>query len=167
VESLYSYPLNLPDSIRLTEFLLPTNLSVALNKYENLITTIKTSQYIIVHDDPSRNRYMDQEIFRKIVKKDSMNEFPILYLGKHRYCYTLFDGYKNPDIGALLEVDSLFNLYFILKHASACHIMDSSIACLIDCANIQGKLYVHDYMMPNTGKQLKRVPWVRVSTLQL
>ena len=166
VESLYRYPLHLDASLRFSEFILPSNLSVATEKYETLLNRIKTSEYVIVHDDPSRDRFMNQGIFKKLIDNDKMSELPILYLGKNRYSYSLFAGYENPLIDSLLECNSLFDLYFILKHASACHLMDSSVACLIDCANIGGKLYVHDYMMPDTGKQFKRIPWVRVSTLK-
>ena len=162
VESMYTYPLNLDASIRINEFRLPSNMNRAVEKYETLLKTINTSDYIIIHDDPSRKRYIDRDIVSNKLKEDSMTNLPLLYLGKDRYKYPLLQGFLNPDINTLLECTSLFDLYYILKYARACHVMDSSIACLIDCSNMQGKLYVHNYIMQDTGKQLKRNPWVQI-----
>jgi hypothetical protein len=162
VQSIYKYPLNLDASIRINEFRLPSNMNRAVEKYQTLLKTLNTSEYIIIHDDPSRKRFIDREIVSNKLREDGMTNLPLLYLGKDRYKYPLLEGFLNPDVNTLLECTSLFDLYYILKYARACHVMDSSIACLIDCSNIHGKLYVHNYIMKDTGKQFKRIPWVQI-----
>lgn len=162
VESLYLVPLCINPLNRYTKFHLPSDLSRAIQKYENLLEILGTTDYILVHDDPSRDRIMRKEILCKILEQDSMKSLPVIYLGKKRYNYPLIDGLSNPDVSQILECDSIFDLVFILKHAKALHLMDSSMACLVDILNIQSKLYMHSYMLFDTGKTYHRHPWVRI-----
>jgi hypothetical protein len=164
VDYLYEYPLNMPPLNRFTEFHMPSNLSVAHEKYEAFRKSIGPNGYIVVHDDPSRNRNIDRGIIHKILTQDSMIDLPVVYLGLKRYSYPLIEGLQNKDVGTLLDSESLIDLYYILKNASACHLMDSSVACLIDCIDIYCKLYMHSYIFKGGGTSFLRSPWVRIVT---
>jgi hypothetical protein len=161
VDYLYMSPLNLSSQIRFTEFRLPSDLSVAQKKYEAFVKTIGSGGYVIIHDDPSRDRNIDQEIVRTILKQDAMSDLPVVYLGINRYSYPLVTGLNNKDVGDLFISDSILDFYYILKHASACHLMESCISCLVDCSYINTKLYMHSYIC-HEGKSCTRSPWVRI-----
>ncbi len=162
VDYLYEFPLGFSSQYRFTEFHLPSNLSTAETKYEELIHLIGQGGYVLVHDDPIRKRSMDKNVIRTILQQDNMFDLPVIYLGLNRYSQPLIEGLNNKDVNKLLENESLFDLYFILKNASACHLMDSSIACLVDCANLQCKLYMHTYLVDGGGPSYVRSPWVRI-----
>ncbi len=167
VDFLYLAPLAINPMHRYTHFRCPSNLSVAEEKFRNLINFLGHSNYILLHDDPSRNRILDKGVLLHFLEKDNMKNLTVLYLGKDRYNYPLIEGLNNTDISTLLECDSLFDLTYILAAAKACHLMDSSIACLVDVLGISTKLYMHSYMMPNTGKSFVRPPWMRIETTQM
>jgi hypothetical protein len=162
VDYLYMFPFNLSSQIRYTEFRLPSNLSVAQEKYEALVQRIGSNKYVLIHDDPSRDRNIDPGIVTTILTNDAMLDFPILYLGINRYSYPLLNGRNNKDARDILTCDSILDLFYILKNASACHLMESCISCLVDCSYIQTKLYMHSYIC-HEGKSCTRSPWVRVT----
>lgn len=162
VDYLYMSPLHLSSQIRFTEFRLPSDLSVAQEKYEALLRTIGSDGYILIHDDPSRDRNIDPLIVTSILKQDNMLDLPVLYLGINRYSYPLIHGLNNKDTRELFVCDSILDYYYILKNASACHLMESCISCLVDCSYIQTKLYMHTYIC-HEGKSCTRSPWVRIT----
>jgi hypothetical protein len=162
VDYLYMSPLNLSSQLRFTEFRLPSDLSVAQTKYEALLATIGSGGYILIHDDPSRERHIDPTIVKAVLKQDAMLDLPVLYIGIGRYSYPLIEGLNNKDIRDLFTCDSILDMYYILKNASACHLMESCISCLVDCSYIQTKLYMHSYIC-HEGKSCTRSPWVRIT----
>lgn len=163
IDSLYKYPFQISANNRFTHFRLPSNLSRASALFENLLSILGTNQYVVIHDDPSRNRNIDKKTLVQLLEQDTMLNFPILYLGKDRYDYPLVDGLHNKQLGSLFHCVSLFDLYYVLKNASACHLMDSSIACLVDVSGMDGKLYMHNYINEASGMAFTRVPWVQVN----
>jgi len=165
IDCLYKFPLNYNCEMRYTDFRIPSTLSRATQLYESVCQKIGSSEYVLVHDDPTRNRNADPSIVHKILDWDGHLQVPVLYLGVQRYTYPLIQGLVNPDMGTLLEVHSLVDLIVLLRNAKACHLMDSSIACLVDCANLQGKLYMHNYINPASGNGFTRAPWVQVNKI--
>jgi hypothetical protein len=165
-DSLYLVPLAINPLNRYTMFQCPKNLIEAELKYRHLLSMVGHSNYVLIHDDPSRDRIMDKNTVFNYLEQDGMKEMTILYLGKDRYSYPLLEGLNNVDVGNLLECKSLFDLTYILANAKACHLMDSSIACLADVLGITCKLYMHSYMMHNTGKSFQRKHWVRIESTQ-
>ena len=164
IDAMYTYPLNIPPKVRFTEFQCPRNLERAKQKYDTLCQRLGTSTFVLLHDDPSRDRFMNYELVTTLLKNDGMSDYPIVYLGKDRYSYPTIEGFPTIPLGTLLDCVSLFDLTYIVKAAAACHLMDSSIACLVDVLQVESKLYMHSYMMHNTGKAFTRQPWVRLET---
>jgi hypothetical protein len=162
IDCLYKYPFQLDSNKRFSEFHMPSNLSGATRKYEQLIEILGTTHYVVVHDDPARNRNVQRETLCSLLYQDGMNEYPIVYLGYNRNHYPFVEGLHNKDVGDLLNCDSLFDLVFILANASACHLMDSCIACLVDVSSMGGKLYMHNYINEASGGAFTRHPWVQV-----
>ena len=162
VDYLYDYPFRLSSILRFTEFHLPSNLSAAQTKYEEFLKIVGPKGYVVVHDEPNRKRIIDKNIITSLLQQDDMLELPVIYLGLNRYSQPLIEGLNNKDCSKVVENESLFDLYYILKNASACHLMCSSIACLIDCANFQNKLYMHSYIFEGGGTSFVRSPWVRI-----
>jgi hypothetical protein len=165
IDCLYKFPLNYDCENRYKEFHLPSNLSRAQSIYDSVCKELNGSDYILIHDDPTRERNADAHTVKELLKKDNMLDIPVLYLGFRRYQYPLLGGLNNKDMGSLFECESLFDLYYLLQNAKACHLMDSSIACLVDISNIQGKLYMHNYINPASGLGFTREPWVQVNKL--
>jgi len=163
IDSLYKYPFNISANNRFTHFRLPTNLSRAHALYDTLLSLLGTKKYVVVHDDPSRKRDVDRKTLVQLLEQDTMLNLPVLYLGKSRYDYPLVEGLENTIVGPLFHCVSLFDLYFVLKNASACHLMDSSIACLVDVSGMDGKLYMHNYINEGSGLAFTRSPWVQVN----
>lgn len=161
VDFLYQYPFRLDAVLRFTEFHCPSDMSRATEKYNLLQEKLGNKSYVIIHDDPEREKKLDSNIVKLILQNDNMLDLPIVYLGLNRYNYPLFDGLTNPNLGNLLACESLFDLLYILRGAAACHLVDSSIACLVDVSNIQTKLYCHCYG-PHAGGAFTRQPWVKV-----
>jgi hypothetical protein len=162
VDYLYDYPFRLSSILRFTEFHLPSNLSVAQQKYEDFLKVVGPNGYVIVHDEPNRNRTIDRNVITPLLIQDNMLDLPVIYLGLNRYSQPLIEGLNNKDLSKVLENESLLDLYYILKNASACHLMCSSVACLVDCVDIQCKLYMHSYLFEGGGTSFVRSPWVRI-----
>lgn len=165
IDCLYKFPLGYDCEERFDDFRLPSDLSRASALYSAVCQRIGSSEYLIVHDDPSRNRNADPATVKHLMEKDDLLEVPVVYLGMNRYSYPRIEGLVSPEMGTLLEVHSLFDLIVLLRNAKACHLMDSSIACLVDCANLQGKLYMHNYINEASGYGFTRYPWVQVNKI--
>lgn len=162
IDCLYKYPFKIPSLNRFTEFQCPKDLSRAEIKYQKLLDILGSNKYVVVHDDPSRNRHLDKKTLTFLLEKDTMKELPVIYLGYNRYSHPLVEGLVNKDCGDLLNCVSLFDLLLILQNASACHLMDSCIACLTDVSGINGKLYMHNYINEASGGAFTREPWVQI-----
>lgn len=133
--------------IRFSAFTLPNDMSYARYKYNSLLQLLPTSKYVLVHDDPSRQRYINPRLLKDILHKDNMLDLPILYLGKNRYSMPLMNELQNINADSILSSDSLLDLADILRNATACHFMDSSIACLTDVLGVTvPHLYIHSYI---------------------
>jgi hypothetical protein len=165
IDCLYKFPLNYDCENRYKEFHLPSNLSRAQSLYDTVCKQLHGGDYVLIHDDPTRGRNADAYTVKELLKKDNMLDIPVLYLGFRRYQYPLLEGLYNKDMGSLFECESLFDLYYLLQNAKACHLMDSSIACLVDISNIQGKLYMHNYINEASGLGFTREPWVQINKL--
>jgi hypothetical protein len=141
---------NLPPTIRFSEFILPSNMTRAKEKYDALCKELATTNFVLIHDDPHRGRFIRSDIVKKCLIEDGMEPYPVVYLGKKRYEKPLFDELTNTNqnVAHLLETLSILDFTYILQHAKACHFMDSSIACLTDVLHPQGKLYIHAYITP-------------------
>ena len=138
-------------SIQFTHFTLPRDMSRSIEKYNTLITRLQTDKYIIVHDDPSRERHIDENIVTNILKKNGHSDIPVIYFGIDRYKYPLLSGVNNAQcVDDILSCVSLLDYYDILSHATECHLMDSSILCLTDrIVDSSSLLYNHIYVVHN------------------
>lgn len=165
-ETFYTFPFGANPSMRYEHFLFPNNMHRAFHKFFQLLDTIGTIGYVVIHDDPSRARIMNQGVLIKYLEKDTMAHLPRIYLGKDRYNSPLIGEQNLPSVKEIVESESLLDLYIILKYASALHLMDSSIACLVDVTNITGKLYIHDYIVPGSGQAFRPEAWTHISKLE-
>lgn len=133
-------------------FVLPHNLEESKKLYTKVIKEIG-NEYILIHDDPLRNRNINQELFKKITSERKTDNLPILYLGRNRYDCKLFDSVMNKGSNNLLECSSLIDYYDLIKNSKECHFMDSSISILTDfIEDCNSKLYNHQYIT-NEGNQ--------------
>lgn len=133
-------------TIRFRMFQLPSNMARSKAMYQNLLEKIKTNQYILVADDPSRNRKIDTQLFHTILEKNKNRELPVLYLGFNRYSMPLQPNVFNIDVSEIFQTDSILNYADILQYATECHMVDSSLACLMDVLPLAPKhIYLHMY----------------------
>jgi hypothetical protein len=138
---------NVNPSLRYRMFKLPNDMERSKANYESLKGYLNSEQYIIIHDDPSRNRYLHADLIHSILKKNNTTLLPIIYLGKNRNKYPFFEGLNNKEFPESLNSSSLLDLYHIIYNATECHFMDSSIACLTDTmTDSSSKLYIHYYI---------------------
>ena len=136
----------LDPKLRFSMFQFPKNMDRSVELARNVIKEVGSS-YIIVHDDPSRGFSLNETSVKKCLKEDGYLGLPIVYLGKDRYKSILFDGLNNPYLEDLIETETLYDYCDLLKNATACHMLDSSIALLLDytpCKEGQ-KRYMHEY----------------------
>jgi len=139
-------------SLRYTLFKPPSNLELSKNLYMLLKEQIQTDKYILVHDDPSRGRVIHPGLVKSILDINSTKDLPVIYLGKNRNNYPFIEGLHNIGLDEIFSSGSLLNLYHIILHATECHFMDSSIACLTDTMdNKDTKLYLHYYLTETAG----------------
>lgn len=137
---------NLPITFR-RNFMFPSNMQHSKELYNRVINQIKTSDYIIIHDDPTRERFIDNKLLYTILLNNGTDKLPILYLGRNRYDYKLQENLENKGSNELLQVSSLLDYYDLLKNAKECHVMDSSIGILLDyIQDSASKLYKHQYI---------------------
>lgn len=161
---------NLPATTRFTHFQMPSNLQRSQMLYENLKERLGGSDYILVHDDPSRGRNVLDFFLKDITKNNKTRYLPVLYLGKNRYDLPLVNEMNNVNVSDLFTTDSIFDYYHILVNAKECHFMDSSFACLTDQIK-EGNttLYMHSYIVessdPSKPKAHINRNWVYVRKL--
>jgi hypothetical protein len=145
---------NVDPSLRYTMFKVPSDMKVSKELYELLKRYIETSQYILIHDDPSRARYIKGDLVKSVLETNDHSLLPIIYLGKNRNQYPFIQGLNNKELPESFNTPSLLNMYDIIYNATECHFMDSSIACLTDTMKgSSSKLYLHYYMTEN-GEQV-------------
>ena len=123
---------------RFTGWRLPSAMSGAEKKWRALLSALWCQDYIIVHDDPSRDFTINYDDVRDSLRNNGqpLSQLPIVYLGKDRYKWPLIGGLNNPThIAPLLECESLLDLVLIMRHAKAAYMMDSSLAILLDLSS--------------------------------
>jgi len=145
--SFYIYA-GVDPSIMYKCFTLPLNMNESKNKYNTLIDTIQNKKYILIHDDPSRERMLNENTVKRILEKNNNINLPVIYLGINRYNYPLIAGLNNIlNVDNIVNCKSLLDYYDIIKNATECHFMDSSIMCLTDqIVNSTSLLYSHLYI---------------------
>ena len=105
---------NIPFKKRFTETFWTRNKPAEKKLYKKLIK--KNEKYIFVHDDPSRNIFINKKFFSKDIKKIIRNNIK----------------------------ENIFNYGYLLENASEIHIMESSIRQIIEVLNIKTKkLYLY------------------------
>jgi hypothetical protein len=137
---------NLDYTLRWTKFKFPKDSQLSLKTATSIIDKIGP-KYVVLHDDPSRNFTLDYEKVKYLLEKDDMLNYPIVYLGKDRYKHPLIQGLNNPEIIELSQTETLYDYCHLIANASACHMMDSSIALLLDYIDTRDtqKKYMHEY----------------------
>ena len=81
--------------IQYIHFTLPTDMSRSKDKYTKLLNILKVKEYILIHDDPSRGRFLHENTVKDILEKNGHIGLPIVYLGLHRYNYPLISNLNN------------------------------------------------------------------------
>lgn len=141
----------LPPQIRWDFFRLPPSLPNSQTLYKKLTQRIG-KDYIVIHDDPSRKLNIPHDTFMNWLMENNLLDHPCIYLGEDRYKQSLFSGVQNPNVKDLLKVESILDYTEILQNAKACHMIDSSLAILLDLSYNKQK---------NPGQ--KRVSYIRYS----
>lgn len=121
----------IPYWIRYSEFQLPQQNSASQALYQSITQQIGPN-YILIHDDPARDLILPYEEIRQTIQQKNYQELPILYLGKDRYNQPLLPHANNPNIPLLTHVETVLEYCTLLYNATACFMMDSSLAILLD-----------------------------------
>lgn len=121
----------IPPQVRWDFFRLPSDMSKSEACYKKLTQRIG-KDYIVIHDDPSRKLTIDGDKFKDWLKSRNLLEYPCVYLGENRYKEPVFSFSLNPNVKDILQVDSIISYVDILKNARAAHMIDSSLAILLD-----------------------------------
>ena len=134
-------------SIQFSHFTLPYNMNNSKEKYKELVNILQTDKYIIIHDDPSRNIHINENIVNDILIKNNHQNLSTIYLGINRYQYPLLSGLNNVrNVEHILTCHSLLDYYDIISNATECHFIDSSTVCLTDrIIESSSSLYLHYY----------------------
>jgi hypothetical protein len=144
---------NVDPTLRYSMFTLPRNMRHSNGLYESLIDYLGGSKYILIHDDPSRQRHIQFDLVKNSMDTNGTRDLPVLYLGKNRYTFPLFEGLNNIPLPELFTTESFLYLYDIIFNATECHFMDSSFACLTDTMDTsKSKLYLHYYITEKKKK---------------
>ncbi len=122
---------NVPYWIRYSEFLLPQENPASQALYQAITQQIGPN-YIILHDDPQRDLILPYDEIRQTLRQIKHHDLPILYLGKDRYKHALVPTANNPNVESLLRVENVLDYSTLLYNATACFMMDSSLAILLD-----------------------------------
>ena len=152
-------------SLRWHMFKYPKNMDGSFQLVEKIIKEVG-SNYIIIHDDPSRGFGLNTKHILKQLKQDGHDKIPIVYLGKNRYIYPLIDNTVSPVLN--FETETLYDYCHLLANATACHMMDSSVALLLDFLpdTKEGqKRYMHEYAKVGeilSTEGLFQKEWVRL-----
>lgn len=120
-------------AVRFSKWCTPFPLTAAEKKWRQLLGALYGQDYVVVHDDPSRNFGIDYIYVHHRLRLAGKEHLPIVYLGKDRYKEELITGLNNPThIASILECESALDLVLIMRHAVVVHMMDSSLAILLD-----------------------------------
>jgi hypothetical protein len=134
----------IPYWIRYSEFCLPQNNPESQTLYQD-ITRVTGPNYIIIHDDPQRNLILPYDEIQAIIQHHNWVEVPILYLGKDRYQHPLLPNANNPNVGSRLRVENVLDYSTLMYNATACFMMDSSLAILLDLLRPSPNQYRKSY----------------------
>jgi hypothetical protein len=146
---------NVDPKLRYSMFTLPRNMTRSKGLYESLVDYLGGSKYVLIHDDPSRQRFITADLVKKELARNGTRHLPVLYLGKNRYNFPLIEGLNNIKLPEFFITESLLDLYDTIYNATECHLMNSSISILTDTMNNSNtKLYVHHYMTEDKGASL-------------
>jgi hypothetical protein len=132
-------------SLRWSKFKYTKDMSNYMQLAKKVISEVGPD-YIILHDDPSRGFNLNAAYVIEKLIEDKCDKMPIIYLGKDRYKYNLIEGCVNPILD--IQTETLYDYCHLLANARACHMMDSSVALLLDFlpeVNIHQKRYMHEY----------------------
>jgi hypothetical protein len=132
-------------SLRWTKFKYPKNMNGSFELANKIIKEVGPD-YIIVHDDPSRGFNLNGKRVLEQMIQDRHDKMPIVYLGKNRYLYPLIEHTLSPVL--TFETETLYDYCHLLANARACHMLDSSIALLLDFlpdTRDGQKRYMHEY----------------------
>ena len=109
------------------KFELNRNLKKEIELY-NKLTNILGNEYIIVHDDQSRNFTLN---------KDYIGNYPTFFISL---------GTKNNNECDSIKSTNVFDYITILEKAKEIHVFDSFLAILVDQLQIKGNIYFHAYL---------------------
>lgn len=137
-------------------FHLPSDMSRSSRLLSNVKQFLENKEYIIIHDDPSRNLNINYKKLYSILESNNTLSCPVLYLGKGRYDFPLFENLKNEGSNELLKVESLIDFTDILKNAKECHLINSSISILADYTTSgNNNIYIHLYVTSDGTDSVK------------
>jgi hypothetical protein len=143
----------LDPAFRFSLFTLPKNMQRAEEIYKNIKDEVG-SNYILIHDEPKTNRYINGSLIKNLLKKSKHDELPVIYLGIQRYDYPLIDGLNNINVSDKIRCDSLLDLWYLIQNATECHFMDSSISCMTDLIpDSKSLLNLHAYVTDTVDKE--------------
>jgi hypothetical protein len=132
-------------SLRWSMFRYPKNMDGSIELADKILKEVGPN-YIIVHDDPSREFGLNSARVIEQLIQDGHDKMPIVYLGKNRYVYPLIEDTVSPVLN--FETETLYDYCHLLANATACHMMDSSAALLLDFlpeTRAGQKRYMHEY----------------------
>ena len=132
-------------SLRWSKFKYPKNMDGSFELANKIIKEVGPD-YVIVHDDPSRGFNLNGKSVLEKMIQDMHDKMPIVYLGKNRYEYSLIDGTVSPVLS--FQTETLYDYCHLLANARACHMLDSSVALLLDFlpdTRDGQKRYMHEY----------------------
>jgi hypothetical protein len=134
-------------------FTFPSDMSRSNELYSKVREYLGSEDYILIHDDPSRNLKINQRVLESILQKNAQINSPVLYLGRGRYMQSLFANLNNKGSNQLLEVESLLDYSDLIKNAKECHFINSSIGILTDYIDDRkNDIYIHMYVTSNDPK---------------
>lgn len=162
----FYYQANVDPALR-KNFTFPSNLSNAENLYKRVIDSLGTDKYILLHDDPERNLNLDKDTLINILHRNKSHTLPVLYLGKNRYSWPLIEQIQNKGSNELLSCDSVLDYYYLIKNATECHFIDSSIGVMTDyIKDSETKLYNHHYATQEKNDKTINPNIFRINTLR-
>ena len=132
-------------SLRWKMFRYPKNMDGSFELANKIIKEVGPD-YVIVHDDPSRGFNLNGKSVLEKMIQDRHDKMPIVYLGKNRYAYPLIDDTVSPVLS--FQTETLYDYCHLLANARACHMLDSSVALLLDFlpdTRDGQKRYMHEY----------------------
>jgi hypothetical protein len=121
----------IPYWIRYSEFCLPQQNPESQSLHQTITQQIGPN-YILLHDDPERGLILPYDEIKDIIQHHKWTTLPILYLGKDRYKHSLIPNTNNPILEPLSNVETVLDYCTLLYNATACFMMDSSLAILLD-----------------------------------